>query len=270
MLERPIITLTTDYGLKDSFVGMIKGVILGINPQAKIIDITHKIERHNIYEASQVIGMSYKYFPPTAIHIAVVDPEVGGSRRPILVVTENHYFIGPDNGIFTPVFEKENNNFFKVLNLTSSHYFLPITGNTLHGRDIFAPVAAWLSKGVDSSKFGEQIFDFVKITFSNPSLSGDNIIHGEVVSFDHFGNAITNITSETLIRLAPVDAKHKFKIKYKDQIVPFVNFYAEVKDQSLSATINGFGHLELFVNQKNAVQLFNIKLGDPLSIRVEN
>ena len=168
MLERPIITLTTDYGLKDSFAGMIKGVIIGINPQAKIIDITHKIERHNIYEAAQVIGMSYKYFPPTTIHMAIVDPEVGGSRRPILVITENHYFIGPDNGIFTPVFEKENNNFFKVLHLTSSHYFLPITGNTLHGRDIFAPVAAWLSKGMDSRKFGEQIFDYVKITFIKP------------------------------------------------------------------------------------------------------
>jgi S-adenosylmethionine hydrolase len=270
MLERPIITLTTDYGLKDSFAGMMKGVILGINPQAKTIDITHKIERHNIYEASQVLGMSYKYFPTTTIHIAVVDPEVGGIRRPILVITENHYFIGPDNGIFSLVFEKENNNFFKVLHLNASDYFLPVTGNTLHGRDIFAPVAAWLSKGMDSSKFGEQIFDYIKITLPKPSLSGDNIIHGVVMSFDHFGNAITNITSETLTRLVPVDAKHKFKIKYKDQIVPFVNYYAEVKDQSLSATINGFDHLELFVNKKDAVQLFNIKVGDPLSIMVEN
>ena len=115
MLERPFITLTTDYGLKDSFSGIMKGVILGINPNAKIIDITHNIERHNIYEASQIIGMSYKYFPPATIHIAVVDPGVGGERRPILVITENHYFIGPDNGIFTPIYEKEFNHFFKVL-----------------------------------------------------------------------------------------------------------------------------------------------------------
>ena len=124
MLEKPIITLTTDFGLKDSFVGMMKGVILGINPQTSIIDITHNIERHNINEASQVIAMSYTYFPPTSIHIAVVDPGVGGNRRPILVVTENHYFIGPDNGIFTSIFEKENNNFFKVIDVTASHYFL--------------------------------------------------------------------------------------------------------------------------------------------------
>jgi len=269
MLEKPIITLTTDFGLKDSFVGMMKGVILGINPQVSIIDITHNIERHNIYEASQVIAMSYKYFPPTSIHIAVVDPGVGGNRRPILVVTENHYFIGPDNGIFTPIFEKESNNFFKVIDVTSPHYFLPVTGNTLHGRDIFAPAAAWLSKGVESNKFGEQISDYIKISSPAPSLTNDNVINGEVVSFDHFGNAITNITTELLTQLGPIDSKQRFKITYKDRVVPFVNYYADVKDQSLSATVNGFNHLELFVNQKDAAQLFNIKPGDPVSIMVE-
>ncbi|MBI5098201.1 MAG: SAM-dependent chlorinase/fluorinase [Nitrospirae bacterium] len=270
MLERPFITLTTDYGLKDSFNGIMKGVILGINSNAKIIDITHNIERHNIYEASQIIGMSYKYFPSATIHIAVVDPGVGGERRPILVITEDHYFIGPDNGIFSPIYEKEFNNFFKVLHITSSHYFLPMTGATFHGRDIFAPVAAWLSKGVDSLKFGEQIFDYIKITLPKPSLSGDNIIHGEVVSLDHYGNAITNITTDTLSQLAPIDSKHKFKIMCRDQHLSFVNYYAAVKDQALSATINGFGHLELFVNQDNAAQIFNIKIGDLISVMLEN
>jgi S-adenosylmethionine hydrolase len=271
MLERPFITLTTDYGLKDSFSGIMKGVILGINPNAKIIDITHNIERHNIYEASQIIGMSYKYFPPATIHIVVVDPGVGGERRPILVITENHYFIGPDNGIFTPIYEKEFNNFFKVLHLTSSHYFLPvISGDTFHGRDIFAPVAAWMSKGLDSSKFGEQIYDYIKIPLSKPVLSDEKTISGEVTSFDHFGNAITNITIETLSQLAPIDSKHKLKVMYQDRRLCFVNCYAVVTDQALSATINGFGHLELFVNQNNAAQIFNIKIGDPISVMLEN
>jgi S-adenosylmethionine hydrolase len=271
MLERPFITLTTDYGLKDSFNGIMKGVILGINSNAKIIDITHNIERHNIYEASQIIGMSYKYFPPATIHVAVVDPGVGGERRPILVITEDHYFIGPDNGIFTPIYEKEFNHFFKVLHLTSSHYFLPvITGATFHGRDIFAPVAAWLSKGLDSNKFGEQIHDYLKIPLAKPVLSNENTIIGEIASFDHFGNAITNITIEILSQLAPIDSKNKFKIMFLDRRLPFVNCYAAVKDQALSAAINGFGHLELFVNQNNAAQMFSIKIGDPISVMLEN
>ncbi len=270
MLERPIITLTTDYGLKDSFVGMMKGVILGISPHAKIIDITHRIERHNIYEASQVIGMSYKYFPPTTIHIVIVDPGVGGARRPVLVITENHYFIGPDNGLFTMIFEKEHNSFFKVLHLSSSHYFRHITGTTFHGRDIFAPAAAWLSKGVDSYKFGEEIHDYLKIPLAKPVLSSENIINGEVICFDHFGNAITNITIDTLSQLDPGVSKDKFRIMYHDKGLPFVNCYAEIADQSLAATINGFGHVELFVNKNDAAQIFNIKIGDTISVMLGN
>ncbi|RJQ44210.1 MAG: hypothetical protein C4538_10695 [Nitrospiraceae bacterium] len=269
MVERPIVTLTTDYGLKDSFVGMLKGVILGINPNAKIIDITHNIERHNILQASQVIGMSYRYFPPATIHVVVVDPGVGGERRPILVITENHYFIGPDNGVFTPIFEKEYSNFFKVLNLTSSHYFLPINGATFHGRDIFAPVAAWLSKGVDSQKFGVQISDHLKINIPKPLLSGDNTIQGEVISIDNFGNASSNITMDDLSKLAPIDEKHKFKILFKGNKLLFVNYYAEANDSSLYATINGFGHLELFVNQDNASRLFSITMHDPIVVAAE-
>lgn len=269
MLERPVITLTTDYGLKDSFAGMLKGVILKISPRAQIIDLTHNIEHHNIFQASQVISMSYKYFPPTTIHVVVVDPGVGGERRPILTVTENYYFIGPDNGVFTPIFEKEQSSLFKVIHLSASHYFLPINGATFHGRDIFAPAAAWLSKGVDSRKFGEEITDYVKIDIPKPSMSGDTAIQGEIVFIDHFGNGSTNITIDDLLKLSPLDEKHKFKIRYRDAVVPFVSYYAEAKDKSLYATINGFGHLELFVNQGRASQIFNIAMHDPVSVSLE-
>lgn len=270
MLERTLITLTTDYGLKDSFVGMTKGVIMGINPNARIIDITHNIERHNIYEASQVIGMSYKYFPPATIHVAVVDPGVGGERRPILVVTENYYFVGPDNGIFTRIFEKENNHFFKVLHITSSHFFLQASGATFHGRDVFAPVAAWLSKGVDTLKFGERIEDFVRLALPKPVLTGDNFLTGEIVTFDHFGNAISNITLDDLTRLAPPGSREKFRIMCKDSHCPFLEYYSEAKGRELSATINGFGHLEFFVNQGSTAEAFNIKIGDPVNITLHN
>jgi S-adenosylmethionine hydrolase len=249
---------------------MMKGVILGINAHAKIIDITHNIERHNIYEASHVIGMSYKYFPPATIHIVVVDPGVGGERRPLLVITENYYFIGPDNGIFTHIFEKELNNFFKVLHITSSHYFYRADGATFHGRDVFAPVAAWLSKGLDSHKLGEQISDYIKIPLPKVSISDDKVIHGEVVTLDHYGNAITNITVKDLSQLSPADSGSKLKIIFREREIPFLGYYAEADGQTLSATINGFGHLELFVNQNHAARMCSISIGDSVSVLPAN
>jgi hypothetical protein len=266
MLEKPIITLTTDFGLKDPFVGLMKGVILGINPNVKIIDITHNIQRHNIFEASQTLLMSYKYFPPTTIHVVVVDPGVGSKRRPILLVTEDFYFIGPDNGIFSPIIEKSQSHFFKVIHITSSHYFLPMSGSTFHGRDIFAPVAGWLSKGIDSSKFGEPIDDYTIISIPKPVLTNNNTLSGEIMSFDNFGNAITNITKEDIEKLAPLDAKEKFRISYNNKHLPFVNYYAENENTELSAIINSFGHLELFVYKDNAAEKFDIKIGDNVII----
>ncbi len=130
MSEKRLITLTTDFGLKDPFAGLMKGVILGINPDTHVIDLTHNIERHNIFEASQTILMSYKYFPRASIHVVVVDPGVGGNRRPILVVTEDHYFIGPDNGVFTSIFDSCQSNFFRVYHINEPHYFLPMSGST--------------------------------------------------------------------------------------------------------------------------------------------
>ena len=265
MLESPIITLTTDFGLKDPFAGLMKAVILGINQDAKIIDITHNIQRHNIFEASQVVSMSYGYSPPATIHVAVVDPEVGGLRRPLLVVTENHYFIGPDNGIFTPIFEQCRSNFFKFINISSSHYFLPMSGSTFHGRDIFAPVAAWLSKGVDSHKFGEEIYDYIKIPSPKPSLS-NNTITGEIVSIDNFGNAISNIKRDDLPKPASGEYRNNFRIIYNNEGLQLVNYYAENKSPCLSSIINSFGHIELFAYRDSAADKFNIKIGDSVTV----
>jgi len=267
MLDRPIITLTTDFGLKDPFVGLMKGVILGINPKAMITDISHNIERHNIFEASQALSMSYNFFPPTSIHIAVVDPGVGGKRRPILVTTDSHYFIGPDNGIFTPVFNKSEDQSLKVFHITASHYFLPMSGSTFHGRDIFAPVAAWLSKGVDSYKFGEEINEYVTISFPKTDMS-EGVISGEVVSIDTFGNAITNITRKEMSMLTSMDSSDKFRIYYNDTQMLLVNFYSEKESSMASAIINSFGHLEIFVYKENASQKLNIRIGDKVSVKL--
>lgn len=267
MLENPIITLTTDFGLKDPFAGVMKGVILGINPLVRIIDITHTIQRHNIFEASMAAALSHKYFPPATFHVIVVDPGVGGMRRPLLVVTEDHYFIGPDNGVFSYIYENTDPHFLKVMHITASHYFLPVIGATFHGRDIFAPVAAWMSKGVDSSKFGEQIDDYVKIPLPEPVFS-NNVLTGEIVSIDNFGNAISNITGDKLAELAPVESKGNFRFTFNNNPLPFVNYYAENENGGLSAIVNSFGHVELFVYQDSAADRYGIKIGDRVSVNI--
>lgn len=269
MLEKPVITLTTDFGLKDPFVGLMKGVILGINPCATVIDITHNVSRQNIFEAAHVIAMSYKYFPPTTIHVVVVDPGVGGLRRPILVVTDDYYFIGPDNGIFTPVFNRLRTHFFKVIHISATHYYLPMSGVTFHGRDIFAPIAAYLSKGTEHNKFGDEIDDFSSIQMPSPDVRDGQSVSGQIMSFDYFGNAITNITREDLARLAPVEQRDRFRISYKEHQMSLSAFYAESKSSALSAIINSFGHLELFVFKENAAERHNINIGDNLNVSIE-
>ena len=267
MLERPIITLTTDFGLKDPFVGIMKGIILGINPKAEIIDIAHNITPHNTLEASHVISIAYKYFPPTTIHVVVVDPEVGSSRRLLLIVTEDHYFIGPDNGVFSHIIEEQRESpIFKVIHITASHYFLQVNGPTFHGRDIFAPVAAWLSKGIASSKFGEQVSDHVTLPLSKARTIGENVFEGEVVHLDSFGNAITNITKNDIEKLSPGRHKEKLKVMYKDQQLNFTDYYSETGGSEISAVINSFGFLELFCYKGNASSKYGITTGDKVSV----
>ncbi len=264
MLERPVITLTTDFGLKDSFVGVVKGVICSINPDVNIVDISHNIAPHNIIEASQVIAMSYKYFPKATIHMAVVDPGVGGQRRPILIAADDYYFIGPDNGLFTPIFESQH-YFMKVFHITASYYYLPIKSATFHGRDIFAPIAAWLSKGVDSSKFGEEVDDYVKLDIPKPMVSGGTI-EGEVIYIDNFGNAMTNITHDKLTELNMDLSGGNLKVLYKGMEINLLNYYLQDKEAGLSALLNSSGLLELFIYSGSASVSFGIKIGDKVSV----
>lgn len=267
MLEPPVITLTTDFGLSDPFVGVMKGVIVGINPQATIIDITHNIERYNILEASQVISESHTYFPSGSIHVVVVDPGVGSMRRPLLVVTGDHYFIGPDNGVFSQIYENTDPHLLKVFHLTSADYFLPAVSSTFHGRDIFAPVAAWLSKGTDPAKIGAMIDDPVKITVPEPVISGSTI-SGEIISIDHFGNAVSNIKDSYLVKLAPPGSGKIFKVTYGGEQLNIVRCYEEHEGNSSSAIINSSGCLEIFVYQGSAAEKHNIKIGDAVSVSI--
>ncbi|MGB9715221.1 MAG: SAM hydrolase/SAM-dependent halogenase family protein [Thermodesulfovibrionales bacterium] len=261
MPANPIITLTTDFGYKDPFVGIMKGVILSINPLANIVDITHGISPQNILEAAITISVSFKSFPYKTIHVVVVDPGVGSSRRPILVITDHYYFIGPDNGVFSLIYRLKNGN-LSVIHITSEHYFMPNISTTFHGRDIFAPVAAWLSRGIESSKFGVPINDYKSICIPDPIVYDENTIEGEVIYIDSFGNVTTNIRTELINEILKEKTSRKPKVLLRDKEVPFKSYYEEAEDERLYSLINSFGYLELFVKKDSASSRFNIVVGE--------
>src|ERR1700747_793508 len=193
LAPRPIITLTTDYGTNDHLVGTLKGVILKINPEANIVDITHNVAPFDLLDGALAIGSAYSYFPARTIHVVVVDPGVGTDRRPLLVTAENQYFVAPDNGVLSLIYEREEN--VVARHVTAEHYYLQPVSKTLHGRDVFAPVAAWLSKGWQTASMGEEITDYKKFALPKPKAA-DGVAKGVVMRVDAFGNLVTNFRVE--------------------------------------------------------------------------
>jgi S-adenosylmethionine hydrolase len=264
MQTNPIITLTTDFGYRDPFIGIMKGVILNINPSVTIVDITHGISPQNILEAALTIEISFNSFPNNTIHVVVVDPGVGSMRRPILVSTDYHYFIGPDNGIFSRIFLLAER--LGVFHIKAEHYFLTQQSSTFHGRDIFAPVAGWLSRGINISNFGDPVVDYVKIQLPVPTMPSKNVIEGQVIYIDHFGNVITNIHTQTMDKLFGIKALGTIKVLVKNKEAPLKKFYSHAEDNSLYSLINSFGYLELFVNKGNASSDFGIQINEKVSV----
>lgn len=243
MKRSGIVTLLTDFGLTDPYVAMMKGVILSINPRARIVDISHHIRAGSILHGSTLIRETYPYFPEGTVHVAVVDPGVGSERRVIGLETDGHLFVGPDNGIFWPVIEGNRDR--KIFSLTEEKYFLPHVTGTFHGREIFAPVAAHLSLGVDLEKIGEEIEDPMELSSPAPYIR-DNILHGQVLRIDNFGNLITNIRGDDLKdylkNLNPIIQIGNLRIEKVDKI------YSEVEKGEPLAIINSSELLEVAVN----------------------
>ena len=261
--RRPVITLTTDFGTRDPFIGQMKGVILNINPDAEIVDISNEISPHNIREGAVVAGLSYRYFPNRTIHIVVVDPGVGSCRKPLIVTTENHYFVGPDNGVLSMVYSLEREH-IQVTHITADHYFLNKDSATFHGRDIFAPVAAWLSKGIQVRNFGELVTEYMRIRIPEPERPTKNTIEGEIIHIDRFGNAITNIKGELIA--PPDNSGNRARIVIKGKESVLKQHYSEAEDRELYCLINSFGLLEFFTYCSNASELYNLQVGDMVGI----
>ncbi len=260
-----IVTLTTDFGTKDSFAASVKGVILKINQQAEVMDITHEVGPQDIWEAAFTLKTAYNFFPKGTVHLAVVDPGVGSGRRPIIVVTESYYFVGPDNGIFSLIFQEAER--LRVHHITAGHYFLPNPGPTFHARDIFAPVAAWLAKGIPSGNFGDVIEDYVKLNVPVPKTSASGI-EGHVIHIDRFGNVITNITYKQLQSLVREgqDVPPLTVSLGGRQIKGLKKFYAEAAPGEPSAIFNSSGYLEIFLFKQNARTALSLKRGEPVRL----
>jgi S-adenosylmethionine hydrolase len=261
-LARPIITLTTDYGTSDHLVGVLKGVILSINPEVNIVDITHNVIAHDVLDGALTISQAYRYFPPKTIHM--VDPSVGTQRRPILVAGDQHYFVAPDNGVLSAIYDQSESLF--VWHITSEHYFRQPVSNTFHGRDIFAPVAGWLSKNWQTASFGEQIEDFVRFSIPKPKVNG-NSIKCIVLKLDNFGNLITNLKGDETPALIAPDAK--FTIRAGNaEIKKLLPTFASGAAGEPFAIIGSGGFLELSVNKGNAARVLGIGRGAEVTVEL--
>jgi len=253
-----LITLTTDFGTCDWFVGTMKGVILGLQPRATVVDLTHEIPAGDVRAGAFALMAGCQFFPKGTVHVAVVDPGVGSARRAIAVQTENNFFVGPDNGVLSFALAREKIE--AIRQLTNKKFFLKDVSHTFHGRDVFAPVAAHLSRGVPIQKLGPKVKNFVRFESSEP-LRSHSIIKGEVVYIDRFGNAITNIPNETLS-----GGGWEVFIKAK-RICGIESFYQSVKIGQALAMPGSSGFLEVAVNGGSAVRKLRLKIGGGVELR---
>jgi S-adenosylmethionine hydrolase len=262
-----LITFTTDFGVNDHFVGTMKGVIYQINPAAQIVDICNGVNSFDILDGALTIAQAYKYYPADTLHMVIVDPGVGSARRPLLVTTGKHIFLAPDNGVLSLVYEREER--LSVRHITAEHYFLQPLSNTFHGRDVFAAVAGWMSKGVEVSKFGEEITDFVRFGAPKPKPVNEKLLKGIVLKADRFGNLITNFTAQDVPQLFEPNPP-PFKIVIgKHEITKLKNNYAQGVPGELFGIMGSMGYLEISANRAAATRVIGVDKGTEVGILFE-
>lgn len=268
----PVITLTTDFGTSDPYVGIMKGVILGINPEAAIVDISHEVGPQSIPEGAFVIGTSHRYFPRETVHVVVVDPGVGTSRDALLVTTPTSTFLAPDNGVLSYVIEAgfavepeivDGSHIrmppgYEAYRLTNSDFWLQPVSSTFHGRDIFAPAAAHLTLGVPPRQLGQEVSDVQWLPHGRVRQEGD-ILEGEVVHVDRFGNLISNIPADLLLQPRSVEIEVKGR-----RIQGLSRSYAEGGE--LLAIVGSHGNLEMSVKNGNAAHSLGASVGDAVRV----
>lgn len=259
-----MIVLFTDFGTRDAYVAQLKGVILRLYPQAHMIDLTHDVTVFDIREAAYLLDAAVRFFPGGTICVAVVDPGVGTTRRPLLLHTqENKYYLGPDNGLFTRVIAREQLQTAYVL--TQTAYFLPQVSTTFHGRDIFAPVAAHLAQGMPPATFGPPIDDILRLPSPEPRHAG-NTLWGEVMHIDRFGNVVTNISSHLLPNLS-AGQQVTCTLGVAAHILPVVTTYGTAPAGQLVCLINSNAEFEVALACDNAALRLGLRVGDRVGVQ---
>ncbi len=266
---KPIITLTTDFGLQDPYVGMMKGAILSVHPEAAIVDITHQIHPQAVDQAANVIHSAYGYFPAGAIHVVVVDPGVGGDRGIIALKADGHVFLAPDNGVLTRILETGKTTI--CVRIMESRYFRPTVSRTFHGRDIFAPVAGHIATGLAPEALGTifQPEEAVRIAFPKTSIKNETEIIGAVISIDRFGNLITNIHADiltTFLQLRLLE-KHMVAVRIGECVISGLqSCYQDAPAGQPLALVGSNGYLEIALNRGDARGYCQAKQGDPVVV----
>ncbi|RLF24401.1 MAG: hypothetical protein DRN15_03170 [Thermoprotei archaeon] len=262
----PVITLLTDFGTRDPYVAAMKGVILSICPEARIVDLTHDIEKHDIRQAAFVLLSCYKYFPRGTIHVVVVDPGVGTRRRAVVIKTRRYFFVGPDNGVLQPA--ACDDNIVECREISNTLLMRSSISRTFHGRDVFAPVAAYIAKGVPLRFIGPEVEPETLVKLYTPTARVEmRSIEGRVIYIDSFGNVVTNIDANTL---------RKIGVHYGDIVgisvgrrhivVKLCRTYGEVGKGELLALIDSFNYLEIAVNQGKASEILGARIGDRVRV----
>jgi len=262
-----IITLTTDFGTRDCYVAAMKGVILGVNPAARVVDLTHEIEPQNVLECALFLKGSAPYFPPGTIHVVVVDPGVGTERCALCVETGDQYYIAPDNGVLSLVVKPEE--VLKAAVIENERYLGPTISATFHGRDVFAPAAAHLSLGVEMGKLGRALHDIVRVEFAVPKVGADGTVEAQVVHVDRFGNLVTNVGKAAWHDLTYSAEEVNVRIDVGGVVLDSISrTYNDVPVGAPLALWGSSDFLEISMNQGNAAEKLGATVGDQITIRI--
>ncbi len=258
---RPVIALLSDFGDEDHYAGTMKGVVLGICPDAALVDITHNVPAHDVLAGALELAAAYRYFPAGTIFLVVVDPGVGSSRRGLAAEAGEYRFVAPDNGVLTAVFREVTPR--RVVELTERRYARPTVSRTFEGRDRFAPAAAWLAKGIQLPAFGRSVSDYQRIDLPAPAVS-EHAIEGVVVRVDRFGNLVTNIDRRTFEKLGQGG---RVQIAAAGHTVArLVATYAEIQSGEICALFGSTDHLELAANAGSAAQQLALTRGAAVTV----
>lgn len=263
-MARPVIALLTDFGSRDHYAGTMKGVALGICPDATLVDITHDLPPHDVLAGALELAACFRYFPAATVFLVVVDPGVGSARRGIAAEAGEYRFVAPDNGVLTPVFDDVAPK--RVVELTERRYARATVSRTFEGRDRFAPAAAWLAKGVELSALGRPAGSIQRLEVPRPQIEQDRIV-GEILRIDRFGNLVTNIDRKTFDRIASAEGHAAIDIQVgPHQIGKVVSTYADAAQGELCALFGSSDHLEIASNGSSAAGVLELGRGAPVRV----